>query len=342
MSRGDNIVPFPERSLIEEEAALWIVKMDRGPLSPEDRARFDAWRLASPAHADAFARLNGHWNELDALGALADSPQRKPGGIAAWGAMGLAAAAIAAAVVMLGPSLPQQALPDAVSVADSTPAVVGVYQTAIGKQSRIELADGSIVTLNTASQIEVRLMETERSVRLLEGEAFFEVSHDPSRPFRVYAGNGVTSAIGTAFSVRLKGEEVEVLVSEGKVSFAEVAAIAASVEPVAYITAGETGVFSERVKTIEAVEAEEVSRKLSWRGGRLEFAGEPLSSVVEDISRYTGIEIEIASEELARMRVGGSYEVGEVDAMLEQLETSFGLDVERLDDMHVRITRAEL
>lgn len=339
MSRGDNIVMFPERNLAEEEAALWIARMDRGPLGADERVRFDAWRQASPANAEAFARLNAHWNEMDVLAAgLKTAPPRRPLPLLL-GGIGAAAAALVAAVVVVS-TLPDRQ-PAPVVTAATAPAAVGLYETAIGEQSRVELADGSIVTLNTGSQIEVRLTPAERSIRLLEGEAFFEVAHDPSRPFRVYAGNGVTSAVGTAFSVRLKGAEVEVLVSEGKVSFAEVADLAEKVEPVAYLAAGETGVFSDRVKLIEAVETSEVSRKLAWRGGRLEFAGEPLSSVVEDISRYTGIEIEIASEELARIRVGGSYEVGEVDAMLEQLETSFGLDVERLDDMHVRITRAD-
>jgi transmembrane sensor len=341
MSRGGNIVMFPERNLVEEEAALWVSRMDRGPLSPEDRAKFDAWRAASPAHGEAIARLKTHWNQLDGLAHLAATRTARPRRAAVIGTLGaLAAAAAAAFVVFSGlPDRPAETAP--VIATAPTPALVGVYQTAVGEQSRIELADGSILTLNTNSQIEVRMTPAERSVRLLEGEAFFEVAHDAARPFRVYAGNGVTSAIGTAFSVRLEGEQVRVLVSEGKVSFAEIADVAKEAEPVAYLAAGESGVFSDRVKTIEAVEADVVSRKLSWRGGRLEFAGEPLSSVVEDISRYTGIEIEIASEELARIRVGGSYEVGEVDAMLEQLETSFGLDVERLDDTHVRITRAD-
>jgi transmembrane sensor len=190
-----------------------------------------------------------------------------------------------------------------------------------------------VVTLNTASQIEARMNGQERTIRLLEGEAFFEVAHDASRPFRVYAGDGVTMAVGTAFSVRLEEHAVEVVVSEGKVSFARVAD---TVEPVAYVSAGEAASFSDSVM-IAPVGTEEVGRKLAWTEGRLVFSGDPLSSVVADISRYTDIEFEFASEELADQRVGGVFVVGEVDDMLAALETNFPVRAVRIDDKHVQI-----
>ena len=109
---------------------------------------------------------------------------------------------------------------------------------------KITLADGSIVTLNTASRIETRMNGQERTVRLLEGEAFFEVAHDATRPFRVYAGDGMTVAVGTAFSVRLNKNAVEVVVSEGKVAYSRVADTPTP-ETIAYVTAGETASFGE-------------------------------------------------------------------------------------------------
>ena len=196
-----------------------------------------------------------------------------------------------------------------------------------------------MVTLNTASRVEARMNDQERTVRLLEGEAYFEVAHDPSRPFRVYAGDGVTVAVGTAFSVRLQKDAVEVVVSEGKVSYARVADVA-SPEPVAYVAAGETATFSDNV-VIEKVDEAAVERKLSWTEGRLVFAGDPLSSVVADISRYTDIEFEFATQELADLRVGGVFEVGEVDDMLAALETNFPLRAQRVGDGLVRLTERE-
>lgn len=328
---------FPERSPIEEEAARWVVRHDEGSLSAAERAQFEAWKQASPAHADAFARLSGHWKDLASLASLADTPTETPlvKRPAVWAGIGVAAAALFG-VVVFGANQFQS--PGAPAVQVAQPAGLGVFTTKVGDQEKITLADGSVVTLNTASRIETRMTDSERSIRLLEGEAFFDVAHDPSRPFSVYAGDGVTVAIGTAFSVRLMKDKVEVVVSEGKVGYSRVSG-AAEPETVAYVAAGEAANFSDSV-VIEKVDEAEVGRKLSWTEGKLVFAGAPLASVVADISRYTDLHFDFASQDLAEMRVGGVFSVGEVDEMLDAIETNFGLQVERIDAHVVRINRA--
>jgi transmembrane sensor len=336
MSPTGNILNFPDRSPVEEEAARWVVRVDAGDLSESERSAFEAWK-AVPAHSEAYQRLRAHWTDLDGLADLHRKPAGPPA-VLRWGGLGLAAAVIiAVAAVGLWPRTPSPATPATVQQA-SAPAVA-VYETALGGQQRIPLADGSVITLNTASQVEVRMTPAERSVRLLTGEAFFEVAHDTSRPFRVYAGDGVTQAVGTAFSVRLEKNGVEVVVSEGRVAYSRVADRID--DAVAYVAAGEAATFGDKVKLIETVDAAEVDRKLSWRQGRLVFAGEPLSSVVADIARYTDIQFEFASPELASMPIGAYFEVGEVDRMLEALQTTLGLKVERIDATHVRILAAK-
>ncbi len=330
MTRSGNIVNFPERSAIEEDAARWVVRLDAGKLSEAERAEFEAWREASPLNRDALARMSSQWTDLDALAALADTPSparawRRP---ALWGGLAAAAAALVAAVIVTTGSL-DAGRPTLTSG-------LGVYTTKVGDQEKITLADGSIVTLNTGSRIEAQMSATERRVRLLAGEAFFEVAHDASRPFRVYAGDGVTMAVGTAFSVRLEADKVEIVVSEGKVSFSRVAD---TVEPVAYVTAGEAATFSDNV-TIEKIDEAAVSRKLSWTEGRLEFSGQPLSSVVADIARYTDLQFDFEDQELANMRVGAILEVGDVEYMLNSLKTNLDLRVQRQEDGRVLISRA--
>lgn len=337
MTPPGNVVNFPDRSPIEEEAARWVVRVDAGDLSEAERLAFEAWK-ATPAHSEAYLRLRTHWVELDGLADLGAKDARpQPPAVLRWGGLGLAAAAvIAVAVVGLWPGETTPAAPAAVQEAAAT--AVAVYETALGSQQRVPLLDGSVITLNTASQVEVRMTRAERSVRLLSGEAFFEVAHDASRPFRVYAGDGVTQAVGTAFSVRLQDNGVEVVVSEGRVAYSRVTDRID--EALAYVAAGEAATFGDKVKLIETVDAAGVDRKLSWRQGRLVFAGEPLSTVVADIARYTDIEFEFASPELASMPIGAYFEVGEVDRMLEALETTLGLQVERVDATHVRILAA--
>ncbi len=341
---GDNVVAFPERTPVEEEAARWVVRLDEGRLSDAERTEFEVWRSLSPAHADAFNRMREAWRDLDALAAVsvglpdaAPDPALGPARVRhvrplMWGGLGLAAASLIAAVVV-GFSMPSA--PTGATLAQNAAApAANLFRTELGGLENIALPDGSSVTLNTASQIEVRFDQAERSIRLLDGEAFFDVAHDAERPFRVYARDGVAAAVGTAFSVRLHPDSVEVIVSEGKVSFAE--AEQANI-PVAFIAAGQAASFNDRVNIIETVDLQEVERRLSWTEGRLVFAGEPLSRVVADISRYTNVNIVFADDEVANMPVGGYFDVGEVDRLLDALETSFALHVERVDDTHVRI-----
>ena len=336
MSPSGTILNFPDRSPIEEEAARWVVRNDKGPLNAEERARFEAWKQASPLHADAFTRMSSHWNELNDLMRLSDTPRETPllKRPATWAGIGLAAAVVFAVLIGVTQFGPQSHTQTQIA---QTPGL-GVYKTRIGDQEKITLADGSIVTLNTASRIETRINGQERTVRLLEGEAFFEVAHDATRPFRVYAGDGMTVAVGTAFSVRLNKNTVEVVVSEGKVAYSRVADTPTP-ETVAYVTAGETASFGDKLE-IEKVDDAEVGRKLSWTSGKLVFAGAPLSSVVADISRYTDIQFDFANQDLADMRVGGVFQVGEVNDMLDAIETNFGLQIERIGEKVVRIDGA--
>lgn len=336
MSPTGNILNFPDRSPIDEEAARWVVRHDRGSLSAEERAQFEAWKQANPLHAEAFTRMSGHWDDLTDLVELSDTPRETPllKRPATWAGIGMAAAAAFAVFIGFGQFAAQPPTP--VQIAQ-TPGL-DVFKTLVGDQEKITLADGSVVTLNTASRIETRMNAQERTVRLLEGEAFFEVAHDASRPFRVYAGDGMTVAVGTAFSVRLKKDTVEVVVSEGKVAYSRLADTPAA-ETVAYVTAGETASFGDKL-VIEKADEAEVDRKLSWTEGKLVFAGAPLSSVVADISRYTDIQFDFANQDLADMRVGGVFQVGEVNDMLDAIETNFGLQVERIGEKAVRIDGA--
>ena len=103
---------------------------------------------------------------------------------------------------------------------DPITAANGLYATAVGQQTTTVLPDGSQIILNTNSQIRVKYGDQYRQVHLLQGEALFTVAKNSSRPFRVYAGSGQIQAIGTAFSVYLKGPVVQVTVTEGRVALA--------------------------------------------------------------------------------------------------------------------------
>jgi len=90
------------------------------------------------------------------------------------------------------------------------------YSTPVGEIASVPMRDGSKVTLNTDSQIRVTLTDSERRVDLKYGEAFFEVSKDPKRPFVVNAGGKRVIAVGTQFSVRRDANDIQVVVTEGR------------------------------------------------------------------------------------------------------------------------------
>jgi transmembrane sensor len=248
------------------------------------------------------------------------------------------------------------------------------YATAVGQQRSMTLADGSVVLLNTNSQIKVAYNDEYRTIRLLQGEAHFTVEKNAEHPFRVYAGNGRVQAVGTAFSVYLKDNTVDVTVTEGTVELAFVDRVSTSrslqqetpagnnqssgsnamvdgglVETLGTIKAGESATIRSALDAVtvstiaafETVEVQEMAKRLSWREGILTFTGDPLGVVVDEISRYTTISIEITDPAVRATRIGGRFPIGETDAMFDALEANFGLRVTRLGHDRVLVSAAE-
>ena len=102
----------------------------------------------------------------------------------------------------------------------SLPLGTSIYTTGVGEQKTIQLADNSVVQLNTNSRLEVDYSSDLRRLSLTQGEAHFDVAHNPQRPFEVLAGQGLVRAIGTAFTVHIRKIDVEVIVTEGTVELA--------------------------------------------------------------------------------------------------------------------------
>ncbi|RLA51307.1 MAG: hypothetical protein DRR42_10690, partial [Gammaproteobacteria bacterium] len=167
-------------------------------------------------------------------------------------------------------------------------------------------------------------------------------------PFFVHASKGVATAVGTAFTVRMHEDKLEVTVAEGRVALSGLLETEISrrddplspVDPVMEVTAGQNAIFDEKVEHIEYLEPSALNRKLSWREGVLAFSGEPLSNVIADISRYTDVTIEIRGEDLRGLPVAGYFKVGEVEAILQALELMADVKVERVSEKFVRLSWA--
>jgi transmembrane sensor len=375
---NENIVKFPDRSAIAEEAGAWLIKLDRDQApSAQDLASLREWLARSPLHREELNSLASIWDKMNVLTELAvplgkpdtqakSATRVKHGFFDGFGRVGIAAAAI---VMGLAIVFTVWIRPDPFIATN------GLYATAVGQQQTTTLADGSIVLLNTNSQIKVEYGKQYRDIHLLQGEVHFTVAKNPERPFRVYAGNGRVEAVGTAFSVYLKDNGVNITVTEGVVALASLNKSRthgfqqnpvppgadpspdsiAAIDAVAFAALGrleagqsttirnpvndetsETGALDD----IQTVEAQEMTKRLSWREGLLTFNGDPLQQVVDEISRYTTVSIEISDPAVRAIKIGGQFPVGETEAMLDAFEVNFGLRVTRLSHDHILLSAA--
>jgi transmembrane sensor len=336
-----NIHRLPDVAGIEQEAGAWIARLHADDVTPDDLARFEAWRAAHPRHARAFEEISATIAEVKRAGRLAravsfgnamnaaserrDRPQRL---------RYAAAAAMAILVLIAG--------------AWWVPRIgsVTLFQTAIGERASVELPDGSRLDLNSNSLARVEYSRQARIIRLARGEAYFKVAHEAARPFWVVAGNSWVRAVGTAFSVDMRPSGVRVIVSEGTIKVATARAddeppsdASLTRTPVSVLTAGQQVEMKAGTAQISPVQPLELTRLDAWRKGKLYFENQPLESVVEELGRYTPTPISIEDESLKNLSIGGTFQANAqgVDALLEMLERGFGLQVRREGNDHIYI-----
>jgi transmembrane sensor len=194
------------------------------------------------------------------------------------------------------------------------------YSTAIGATQSISLPDGSRLTLDTDSQVDVTIDGKARTVQLARGQAFFEVAHDRQRPFVVDAGRLSVTAVGTAFSVRRVGLDIRVAVAEGTVRLGQAG------EREDLLPAGGIARADGEVVQIQLGQPTEVERNLSWRSGVLTFRHTSLADAVAEFNRYGTRQIVIRDAEIATLELGGVFRSGDAEVFAHVLERTFPID----------------
>lgn len=217
---------------------------------------------------------------------------------------------------------------------------VELYHTRLGQRRTITLADGSRIHLNTASAVEVALRRSTRRIRLVKGEALFEVAHDPERPFLVEAGSARLRAIGTAFNVRIRDTVVELTVTEGIVAVGESTAdLHRATAP--KVRAGGGAVIGSGAVAPTALDSAILRQRTAWQDGVIELDGETLAQAVAEFNRYRGQPIVIGDPRLANLRVGGRFEIDEADKFLTAVEASFPVNaIAAADGSILLVTRS--
>ncbi|HEU6450070.1 MAG TPA: FecR domain-containing protein [Gemmatimonadaceae bacterium] len=203
--------------------------------------------------------------------------------------------------------------------------------TRAGERAEIALGDGIDVTLAPDSRLRYSAGSS-RSGRWdvhLEGEAFFRVTHDSTRPFVVHTADAVTEDLGTEFSVRryLGESTTRVVVGEGRVALHGTLGSGSST-PGAELSAGELGRVGGdgRAPVVEQVNAQ---RYLAWTDGWLVFHNAPLSVVSSDLARWYDIDIVVADSTLLDLHLEASFKAATADDALHIVATSLGVNIER-------------
>lgn len=339
---------------LEMEARLWVLRFDDGELADDQQAEFEVWLSQSSAHEEAFKRLSDFWDDLGIVKRLDDyansdvaSDSLREAKIEARKnfvsriAISAIAASIVAAVALVG-----------FDYLSTSQTFNDQFATVIGEQETIALPDGSQIVLNTDSSIEVVYDRNRRVVRLEKGEAYFDVFSDSSRHFSVETHEGVVTVVGTAFSVRLSDQKLDVTVEEGRVAVGALPDIASSgaddpdirsLQP-AYtteISAGQVATIDDGIESVSVIPPDALVRALDWRDGELAFNGETLEEVIRQIERYTNQTIEISDDGLKQQRIVAYYKIGDIERLFQALDVMANIEVERVGDRHVRLYRSE-
>ncbi|WP_168072175.1 FecR domain-containing protein [Caulobacter sp. SSI4214] len=306
-----------------QAAARWLAQedLDRSP----QREQFAAWLEESEENRQAWAQAHRVWgvlddaDENDLIAALTRAARRAgPEPAARSPRPWLIAASIgaltvsAALLVGIREEWPGRRPSPVQVAAGAAPSLYAIgradYVTGAGQKSIVDLPDGTRLTLDSDTAVDVAFANGRRDIRLLKGQAFFDVAHDRQRPFAVQAAERVITALGTQFDVKLDAEGMRVVLAEGSVSVG--------------MAQGRTGAPPVKLKPGEAYSAQknaagkvartDLNAALAWRQGVVEFHDQPLSEAIRLLNRYTRAQIVIKDPKVAALRITGVFKTGDI------------------------------
>lgn len=321
-----------EREAARDAAAAFVARMDGDAWSEADEAQLQAWLAEDPLRQGLLLQLQAQWYALtpaavpeeESAPPAQDGEEAAPARPKLLARRGLLAGiAASAAVAVTGVRW------------SSAPAV---YETKLGEIRRLPLADGSVMTMNSGSELVVDMAGRSRDIELAQGEAWFEVAKDAKRPFVVAAGDVRVRAVGTAFSVRRRETGVEVLVTEGVVETWS-AAPAGGPDLHMRLEAGDRATLSAHaVIDYEAGIPTSVDRSLAWRSGMIDLDGRTLYEAANEFNRYNARQIVIADPRIAREQFDGLFRINDPEGFAEAVKASLGITLDTSNPDLIRIS----
>lgn len=336
----NKVVFLESERKLQEQAGVWIAKMDRG-LSDGERTELQQWLAQSLRHRNALFEIAKTWDQMDMLGeigGLFPLERRTQPGLAWRIAAALALVAVISGFTVHAVDWSRAAASIAGFFTDQSPGAT--YRTAIGEQKTIQLPDRSVITLNTDTLLRVNYTATDRKLELVRGEAHFKVAKDSYRVFAVKVGENEFRAVGTAFNIRTTSAHgIELTVTEGRVkvvvplakeAIRSVSGERDKVVPTEIVVDANKEVIIDRAtQTIEPLPPTKVEAALAWQRGMLIFDGDPLEQVVQELSRYATTKFVIADDSIRQIPVTGYFKIGDIDGLVAALHANFDINVDR-------------
>lgn len=310
-----------------ETASRWMMKAEAG-LTAREESQLDAWLEADSRHRAAYDAVLAADNGLlrhasdPAIMAMRHAALRTrsvrrapPYAIAA----GLAAAILATGVTGLWQPARLAQLTSAFGGGESR---TSNYVTSAGERATVTLDDGSVLALNTDSAAEVVFDRNTRTVRLLKGQALFNVAHDPNRPFEVLADHRRVTAVGTSFDVLLLSGTLRVAMLDGVVRVE-------SERPAPPETLSRGEIMTVRADGGVSVRKGDTARLAEWRDGVVYFENTPLEDAAAEMSRYAERPIVVAGRRARSLKVSGAFRTTDADGFAGTMTDLFPVSIDR-------------
>jgi len=306
---------------IEAQAAAWLDRRYLWNWDDESQAKLNAWLAQDTAHLVTYLRLEAAWMRIERLNALKHQPpmrESSPRTHRRWLSFGT----IAAVFVVL-------AAAGIAAIQLNHPQPGKVYATPVGARETLAFSDGSQIELNTNTILRAEIAHDKRTAALEQGEAFFQIKHDSTRPFIVIAGKSRLIDLGTKFSVRRDGDRLQVTLMDGRVELQ--AATNAGLRKVT-LSPGETALATPQGLSVTRPKQEELDSVLAWRKGVLMFQHTTLAAAVAEFNRYNERKIVIGDAAVKRLTINGTFPANDVEPFVEVAKAVFGLEAKKRDD----------
>lgn len=324
---------FKPTKNVDQNAIEWLSVLQSDDLSDTQKQHFFIWLNDDVSHQQAYIRAEKVWEQTDALAAVQHDITGKQSTFllprlnftSQYAGM---AACTLLIVVVFGFFLTSKTNDEV------DPYITSTYTTSIGEQIAVTLPDGSILTLNTDSEVRVSFNRKERLIYLDKGEALFDVRSEKQRPFDVVTRSGIVRVKGTVFSVFDDGVNTLVTVIEGEVGLDKKRPVTSELDAkrqrasfAADITlSANEQLFIELAEDVTTPQKVSAKSLVSWKNKKLIYNEHSLEKVLSDVNRYYDTKFIIGDDIIATRKVVGVIAIDDFAKTLSTLEETFHLN----------------